>query len=206
MPTDVKGKLREIKRRYRWGRRSRRASTNGQFAALRLRELERLYRARYGATLPDDDAGRDDALIAVHHIAQLDRNTAARISNWLARWCPWMPIGDVRATIARVTVEPMRWRADKLAWRLRLTAADRTALAITTIGAIDESQADRAKRRKVRAKLRARLHRKLKGSRPRAEYLAQSTARNAPWKALGISRRTWYRRHRATVGTSPYTP
>src|SRR6516225_8123738 len=35
---------------------------------IRLRELEALYGARYGGTLPYDDAGIDDLKIAAHHI------------------------------------------------------------------------------------------------------------------------------------------
>jgi hypothetical protein len=38
----------------------------------------------------------------------------------------------------------------------------------------------------------------------REEYLAGSLSRREPWKALGISRRSWYRQHRAQAdGTSP---
>jgi hypothetical protein len=38
---------------------------------LRRKELQRLFLFRWGPTLPDDDAGRDDATVMAHTIAQL---------------------------------------------------------------------------------------------------------------------------------------
>jgi FixJ family two-component response regulator len=38
-------------------------------------------------------------------------------------------------------------------------------------------------------------------SRPRAEYEANSLSRTRPWEAMGISRRTWYRRGKTTPQT-----
>ena len=40
-----------------------------------------------------------------------------------------------------------------------------------------------------------------KGIRPRSDYLARSLSRAAPWKAEGISRRTWERRRKRQKGT-----
>jgi hypothetical protein len=91
-------------------------------------------------------------------------------------------------------VNPQRWKADALAWRLRLTAADRAALGITTIGAIDENKAARTKRRRAKDRQRKENARRAKGVKPRATYEGQSTSKAKPWLEEGISRAQWYRR------------
>ena len=57
--------------------------------------------------------------------------------DYIALWVPWMTTGEATGYINEALTNPQRWKADQLAWRLRLTAADRSALNITTIGAID---------------------------------------------------------------------
>lgn len=129
-----------------------------QIAALRLNDLARLFRARYGITLPDDDAGRDDLLVAVNHLASL-AHPRQRIANWLGLWAPWMTLAECETITATAIMHQQHWTADQLAWRLRLTDADRTTLAITTIGAIDCSKRARTIRRKAKARERERLRR-----------------------------------------------
>lgn len=121
-----------------------------QLAALRLNDLARLFRARYGVTLPDDDAGRDDMMVAVNHLASLAQ-PIKRIDDWLMLWCPWITLKERDEIAAQAMIRPQLWTADQLAWRLRLTDADRTALGITTIGAIDCSKSARTKRRNANA-------------------------------------------------------
>ena len=139
--------------------RGRARTSQSQIATLRLHDLARLFRARYNSvTLPDDDAGRDDAMVAVHHLANLDQ-PLKRIDDWLGLWCPWITLGERNKIAAEVMVHPQRWKADQLAWRLRLTMADRTALGITTIGAIDCNKAQRKKRRLLKQKQRSKRNR-----------------------------------------------
>lgn len=138
-----------------------------QIAALRLNDLARLYRARYGVTLPDDDAGRDDMLVAVNHLASL-AHPKGRIGNWLELWTPWLTVAERRQIISDAITAQRHWTADQLAWRLRLTDADRTALGITTIGAIDCPKRERTKRRKARQRANARAWR----ARRKAAYTA----------------------------------
>lgn len=202
MADRVKAQLREVARRYK--RRKKR--DRPPLVGLRVRDLNRLLTARYGESLPNDDAGRDDVLIVAHHLAQYaDGHPAKRITQWVRLRAPWMTVAELDALIAEALTKPKRWRADKLAWRLRLTAADRKALRITTIGAIDASKAQRLARRRERDRKRKALQRAAAGAKPRAEYERQSVERAKPWIMLGISRRTWYRRHRGTDGTSPAT-
>ena len=153
-------KLRNVKfysQRVKPRRRSR--ASPCQIAALRLNDLARLFRARYGVTLPDDDAGREDAMIACQHLASL-REPIKRIDQWLILWCPWITLKERDALASKVLLHRQKWTSDQLAWRLRLIDADRTVLGITTIGAIDCSLRERKKRRLAKQKERSASNRK----------------------------------------------
>lgn len=165
-----------------------------QLVALRLHDLAILFRSRYGRTeLPDDDAGRDDLAVAVNHLACLPHPQRA-IDKWLDGWAPWLTLRERRSIVEPILANPMRWKADALAWRLRLTKEQRRMLNITTIGAIDESKAARTKRRRDADRARKERQRRAQGSKPRQSYEQQSATRTQPWKEEGISRATWYRR------------
>jgi hypothetical protein len=170
-----------------------------QIAALRLNDLARLFRARYGVTLPNDDAGRDDMAVALNHIASL-AHPRGRMLKWMEVWAPWVTAGEQSKLIADAITAQQHWTADQLAWRMRLTFEDRTALGLTTIGAIDMPKRERTKRRK-------RLHKarmaKLRGYK--VPELAVSELK--PWIEQGISRRTWYRRMaQQRVALNPCAP
>ncbi|WP_316176247.1 hypothetical protein [Bradyrhizobium sp. SZCCHNRI1073] len=136
-------------------------------------------------------------LVALNHLACLPRPRPA-IMRWIEVWAPWMSVKAASELAAQVIANPQRWKADPLAWRLRLTFEDRTMLGITTIGAIDMNKAARTKRRKAADRERKARERRTKGAKPRKAYLEQSLARAKPWQAEGISRATWYRRRRET--------
>lgn len=165
-----------------------------QLVGLRLRDLARLFRHRYGTQLPDDDAGRDDMLVAVHHLVRL-RGHSGQAERWLEIWAPWLPEVECIGIIAEVTAEPEVWTADELAARLRLTMEERTMLGITTIGAVDQTKAERREARREKDRLRKERIRRAKGSPTRAEYLAESRESQQPWVSAGISRSNWYRQH-----------
>lgn len=165
-----------------------------QLASLRLGDLSRVFRSRYGGVrLPDDDAGRDDIRLAVDHLASLP-HPAKAIVRWLETWAPWLTLAEHRQIIADGIANQRNWKADALAWRLRLTKEERRMLGITTIGAIDEGKAARTKRRRDRDRERKAAARLAAGARPRKHYEGASAERAMPWKAEGISRATWYRR------------
>ena len=91
-------------------------------------------------------------------------------------------------------------KADALGRYLRLTDETRTALQIRTIGSIDISKQQRARRRKEQKRALERARRRMQGAKPRTEYLAAKvTSRLQPWKSEGISRRTWYYRRKAAA-------
>ena len=151
------GKLKLFTRKLK--PRTRSYPSSCQIATLRLHDLARLFRARYGVTLPNDDAGREDAMIAAQHLASLNR-PLERIDQWLELWCPWITLKERNTLAAHVLLYRQLWTADQLAWRLRLTYADRTALGITTIGAVDISRSARAKLRKRKAAYRAKWYKR----------------------------------------------
>jgi hypothetical protein len=164
----------EIARRYAWQAQQRRKRLNEKpdrarlLTLIRLRELERLNERRYGRLLPDDDAGREDLIVAAHHIAFLGGDVIKHIVGWARAWAPWMPFDEAKRLAERVAAEPRKWTADALAWRLRLTWAERTELGITTIGAFDKSKTEREveRKRKRREAERARRAKRSTG-RPR---------------------------------------
>jgi hypothetical protein len=197
--SSAKARHAEIDRRYKNDKRERQPAI---LSGVRISELCRLFRARYGALLPEDDAGRDDALIMAHHLAHRP-DAERRIKAWLQTFAPWMASDEAQSLIRDVLANALRWRADALAKRLNLTEAERRHLRITTIGAIDAGRAERIARRCKHARDREQQRRRAKGATSRSEYEANSITRAKPWVALGISRRTWYRRGKPAIGTSP---
>jgi len=160
---------------------------------LRRKELQRLFTFRWGSTLPDDDAGRDDAAVMAHTIANLPGNASHHIEMFLEVSAPWMPRDEVECLLAEVSLNPRRFQADPLAERLGLTERERSHLGIRTIGAIDLPQAERQRRRRRRQSDNRTRLRRANGVKPRAAYEALSASKNKPWEAFGMSRRSWYR-------------
>jgi hypothetical protein len=194
----MKAKLAEIDKRHAKPRRERDPLP---FAALRMRELEAIFEDRYGQHLPDDEAGRDCALIAAHHLANLPRgDQATNVIKWLARWAPWMSQYEMDALSSKAIERNIKWKADTLGKRLGLTDQDRSRLCITTIGAIDCNKRARNNRRKQAKRTHNERVRRAEGAVPRVEYEANSLSRQKPWEAEGISRRTWYRHRRQAAG------
>jgi hypothetical protein len=164
----------------------------------RFSELEKTYGWRYGTTLPDDDAGREDFEIAAHHLWSRRWDRERHIHIWAAKWCPWLSRDDVEAAIDTVAANPRKFSAATLGKLLRLTDAERTALGITTIRAFDVSWAEMVARRRERDR-QYRANRRLAERASRPAPLSQTK----PWEAEGISRATWYRRQKAADETNP---
>jgi len=173
-----------------WVDPERRRRGRPSLAALRVHDLSHLYRHRYGETLPDDDAGRDDLLILAHHLAGLPGDLTRHLGAWASLRAPWLTDTEAADLAERVGTAPLRWHADTLAWRLGLTMAERTALGITTIGAIDCNKAEREAARRARRRAADLARRQMRGATPRAASASQTR----PWEAFGTSRRTWERR------------
>jgi hypothetical protein len=177
-----------------WRQRRRKCSrSGGPLHGLRIRDLETIYRHRYGGQLPDDDAGRGDAMLALHHLAGHALDPRGRMLRWLSTWAPWFDPAEAAALVDSVLALPLHYRADTLADRLNLNSRDRAALGVTTIGATDLRRDARKVRRRERARKAKQAKRRAAGARPRAEYERSSASKSQPWKSAGMSRATWYR-------------
>lgn len=118
-------------------------------AALRLAELTRWLDDTHGAGVelePSDESLRLLKLFA-HHMAALPE-MPRRVKAWIDRYTPWLTLASQEVLIAEVAECPLKWSADLLAWKIRLTDEQRTRLKIRTIGAIDCSAEQRKERRK----------------------------------------------------------
>ena len=184
---------REIAVRYAWNARQQkfRRGSPRLIARVRMREIERLFAYRYGDRLPDDDAGLDDLELAAHHITHLDGNAEEHILRWAWEWAPWLWYRDdikPEEFAHRIAQNPRRYKADTLAWRLRLTKEERGILGITTIGAIDFNKQQRADLRKKKKRWQQAARRRAAGAKSHAD----SDAQKRPWETMGMSRSKWY--------------
>lgn len=164
-PELIKARQWEIKRRYenhpKVGKRSR------GMAAIRVAELMRWFDDEYGAGVELEPSSRSELIIRIiaHHFLSLP-DGPRRVTAWFDRYCPWLALRDREYLISEATHCPLKWSADKLAWKLKLNDATRTRLKITTIGATDCNKEQRAHRRKQRrAELMRNLRAKLKQAR-----------------------------------------
>jgi len=151
----------EIRRRYstkaKVGKRTR------SMAAIRLADLTRWYNDVHGAGAELEPSERSIEIIRIfaHHMGALP-DAPRRIMSWLLSYAPWLEHIERERLISQVVQCPIKWSADKLAWKIRLSDDQRTKLKITTIGAIDCSKEQRAQRRIQR---RAELMRELRAKR-----------------------------------------
>jgi hypothetical protein len=183
-----------------WARNQRRnywRLTKMPMDRLRLAELERLYAFRWGAVLPDDDAGVDDLEVALHHLANGGgKNVIERMTGWCARWAPWLPEAKALELCERIAADPEKYSADEIGERMRLCILDRERLEIRTIGAFNMPKILMvgAKPYPLLKEYQRHLKNRKRSKQTRAEYLAKSLSRSKPWEAEGISQRTWERR------------
>lgn len=179
----------EVARRYKAKRKQ-----PADLRALRIRDLNRLFQARYGHKAPDTPQVREHVAIIAHHLAQLPYNTEKSVMGWLEGNAPFYTITETKELLASVSFSPKHWKARRLGFLLKLPFNDRAKLRITTIAAYDMTEARRELRRKQMAKERMERIRREKGAIPRADFLAKSISKTRPWTAEGISRAQWYRR------------
>jgi hypothetical protein len=176
-------------------------------ALVRLRELESLYAFRYGAMhLPqgDEAAALEYLEIAAQHIAHLHGEVEKHIIAWARCWAPWVPADQAERLAKRVAAKPRKWRADSMARELNVTKAERDALGLTTIGAVDFTKRQRTKAAKDRRSQRDRTRRERAaadaGRVLRARPGRPHRTTTPPWELAGMTRSTWYR-HGKPSGT-----
>jgi hypothetical protein len=163
---------------------------------LRLGNLRKLFRDRYGPTLPNDDAGREDLMELLLPIS-LGPHATIQMPNAIEVWAPWMQPGETGAIIDQINLMPIWERkpdARKLGERLGVTNGQRERLRLWTIAPCDMISNEMLWWRKIKKRERMRRLRQTRGQQSRAKYLAKhTTSKERPWIALGISRASWYR-------------
>lgn len=159
-----------------------------------MAEIRRLLTYRYGGPrLPDDDSGRDD-LRVVCQILATTSEPEKRITAFAAAWAPWMQGGDLQNLVDYAVAHPRRFKPDTIATKLGVTAETRQKLRLWTLGATDETSAQRMTRRAEQKRQRAEQRRRAAGVPSKAELAGRGKIKLEPWVALGISRATWFRR------------
>jgi hypothetical protein len=172
--------------------RRRRAQGTRTLLPIRLAELSRFLTDRYGETLPDDDAGRDDAFVMANLLART-KGQERTITQWLALRAPWLAPDEVVEITSAALRLHLKWTADKLAQRIGLDYATRTRLGIKTIGATDCDAEQRLAIRAQKDRDRKRAKRRDKCETPATVSLSKAK----PWRSAGFSRSTWFARRRA---------
>ena len=162
---------------------------------MRLGDLQRHLRSRYGPVLPDDDSGRDDLFELLLPIS-LGQGHARKMKNAIEIWAPWMSAGEAQALIDRVNRTPDYLRkpnARILGDKLGLLNHERETLGIRTIKPADMTDEQLTEQRKTKERVRKWRERRRDGREDREAWLANSRERLRPWEKLKQSRSTWYR-------------
>ncbi|MGE0284449.1 MAG: hypothetical protein AB7P20_28060, partial [Rhizobiaceae bacterium] len=158
---------------------------------VRLGHVRKLLYYRYGPTLPDDDAGREDLCILLHVKARCyrPRRRAQALLKEIELMAPWLD--DPKTVAGKIAANPWHFKSETLGRRLNLDWRTREMLQIWQIGTEDLPPEALEDRRRMRNRRRMRHARRDQGAKPRAEYEAASLSNTKPWEAEGISRRTW---------------
>jgi hypothetical protein len=200
---EVAAKHHEIAVRYAAQRRQRRANFNP--TAKRRADIEGAIVGKY-RELPDtDDRDMLLQLWAWHNLRFTREGEPDLMQMALDLMQMAERLGGARPTAAEavaivrdVSTNPQSFTARRLGKLLGLTEANRSAIGITTIEAVDVTPAQRKRIKKEKDARRKRRNRRAKGIKPRAA----SIERAKPWKAEGISRATWWRRRKAGETTT----
>ena len=165
---------------------------------LRIGYLNKFFAHRYGGgkdyVFPDDDAGREDLRILLDHYYWSNPFAMARA---LRRRAPWMSKESAEGMLAHVEAFPRRYRSATLGKLLGFSGKEwRQGHRFPTIAPFDMTAQERKDFARI---LETAKRRKERGQMTRDEYLAANTlSRDEPWKALGMSRRDWYRKGKPT--------
>lgn len=177
--------------------RRRRFNSNFDFPAKRRKEIAS--HARHVGASETEDFSR-------WLIAWVWHNRKAKDQIWSVMEATKRMGGKItEAEASAVTEEASITRkhlsADNLARFLGVTYAQRQALRLTTIGSVNVKKRARRELRKRKDRLYQNRRRRNRGARPQSESLSATQ----PWRELGMSRRTWYRRNKLRTGTDGTT-
>jgi hypothetical protein len=101
----------------------------------RVREIRKWLEFQYGQVLPEDDAGRDDLLVLINYVVQVNRGDpiGAAVRETRA-WSPWLDSTEAKRLAEEALQRPIKFKADTLARRLGVTQELRILLGFKTIG------------------------------------------------------------------------
>jgi hypothetical protein len=165
---------------------------------LRIGDLNKLFRDRYGGNVyPDDDDGRHSLMILLQHYA---RNNPLKVMKIIEFRAPWMPQDEIDELLGEIADNPRSWRAKTLGRELNFTGSEWRRLRLRTIAPINMTKAERDQDTRLRKRQRMRIKRREENRTPRAAWLAASKSRTKPWIAAGFHcRRTWERHGKPAV-------
>jgi hypothetical protein len=92
------------------------------------RDLRRIFRHRYGATLPDDDAGRDYLMLLLLPISLCRKAAVEKMQHQIEVIAPWIPDTEAEHLIDQIMQLPLYYRrpsGKELGERIRLINAER---------------------------------------------------------------------------------
>jgi hypothetical protein len=165
-------------------------------------------RDRYGHELPDDDAGREDLyeLLLLHSLHPT--HPVERMEREIELLAPWLSEQEGQEMMSNVIKldKGRRWALTRTQGeRLRLRNEERERAKAFSMPPVDRTPEELAELARERRTWRRKAKRRHKGVTPRALYERNALAKTEPWKAMGISKRTWYRRglHRGTSVVLP---
>jgi hypothetical protein len=170
---------------------------------LRHGNFLRVFRHRYHSKgwyhFPDDAGGRDDLWLLILNTSLAVKEPEKKMLCILDVWAPWMEENERKDYVRLVRGLDLYQRimtSREIGRRLGLTNAERELLKVWQFLPIDMTDQQLAKHRKDKNNAR----RKAKRNKTRVEYLSSCLTATKPWKAEGISRRTWERKRVATRG------
>jgi len=169
------------------------------YARCRINQIQKLIEHRHDGVVPDTDDADRYVWVVAQHMAQINPDAIeVELLKWCKRWAPNFPEAEITRIASGASENPYRFKPDTIAHKLGVKMAERTALRLTTIGAIDctaeQRAAARADKKRRRARRRAARSRRDQGKAPRSVWLAKCLSQTKPWEDEGISRRTWERR------------
>lgn len=167
---------------------------------LRYGALVKLFRHRWGPTLPDNSSGREDLFELVCVVSVALSATEKKILNTIETMAPWMQPEEAQMLVEHVQQMPIYERMPnnrELGKRMRLTNAEREALSLWPIKPVDMTDEQLAEQRKSKSRNARASKRRQSGVRTREQYLAELKATPKPWEDSGLSRWQWYRRNKS---------
>ena len=176
----------------RSGSRSmRRVGSRQNFDLLAKRRKEIVLHARYVGAAQTDDFDRWLIAWVCHNPKAKDQIGA--VMEAAKRMGGEITEEQASTIIKKASNTRKHMSADNLAEFLRVTYEQRQALHLTTIGSINVKKRARKELRKRRDRLAKEKKRRALGMRPQSRSLSATK----PWRELGMSRASWYRRNKA---------